>query len=86
MAEERPEVFYTNSINFFVSMFDFILDVGIKAPAPDGSAVHNSIVKIAMSPQHAKAVAKILQENVRAYEEAFGTFPAAPNPESMPKE
>lgn len=39
------------------------------------------ISKVVMSPQHTKAVLKVLQENIVEYEAQFGTIPEITQPE-----
>lgn len=70
---------YSNSLNVLTTTWDFILLFG-SAQLPEkiggaGQAVKAAIrvdAAITMSPQHAKASAKALQDVVDGYEEKFG--------------
>lgn len=63
-----PE-FYANSCAFTVTIYEFLLQFGIKTdPKTDAKA----LVNVRMSPQHAKVMARILAKNVKAYEKEVG--------------
>lgn len=59
---------YANSVNFFVSIYDFTFDFGTGGTENK----HQSIVKIKMSPQHAKVMSILLSDNVKRYERDIG--------------
>ena len=69
---------YSNSVQVRVSLWDFFLSFGtITQNAPD--AVHiNNFQGIFLSPQQAKALANVLQQNVQQYESTFGEIKLEP--------
>jgi Protein of unknown function (DUF3467) len=69
---------YANSVQVRVNLWDFFLLFGrINQTAPDNVAIHN-FQGIYISPQHAKALLKILQQNIQQYETAFGEIRLEP--------
>jgi hypothetical protein len=69
---------YANSVQVRVNLWDFFLLFGrINQTAPDNVAIHN-FQGIYISPQQAKALLKILQQNVQQYETAFGEIRLEP--------
>jgi hypothetical protein len=70
---------YSNSVQVRVSLWDFFLSFGtITQNAPD--AVHiNNFQGIFLSPQQAKALANVLQQNVQQYESTFGEIKLEPH-------
>jgi Protein of unknown function (DUF3467) len=59
---------YANSVNFFLSIYDITMDFG----STDKNNKHQSLVKIKMSPQHAKVMSILLSNNIRKYESDIG--------------
>lgn len=71
MSEEvKPFRVYSNDFGFNVSHYDVVLEV--KENIPGKQIVHGTI---SLSPQHAKAIAGLMNENIRKYEEIFGEIP-----------
>ena len=69
---------YANSVQIRISVWDFLLVFGkVTQTAPDTVAIHNSS-GIFMSPQQAKALLNLLQQNVNQYEAAFGQITLEP--------
>jgi hypothetical protein len=69
-AEYREN--YANSVQMRVSLWDFFLMFGMaNQTAPDAVAIQN-FQGIYLSPQQAKALSKLLQQNLSQYEAAFG--------------
>lgn len=63
---------YANSVQVRVSVWDFFLIFGRMQPqTPDQVEVHN-FQGIYLSPQQAKALVTILQQNIAQYESTFG--------------
>jgi flagellar protein FlaG len=63
---------YSNSVQIRVNLWDFLLLFGrINQTAPDAVTIHN-FQAIYVSPQQAKALLNVLQQNVTQYETAFG--------------
>ena len=79
-ADYREE--YANSVQIRVNLWDFFLMFGrINQTGTDSVAIHN-FQGIYVSPQQAKALLNVLQQNVSQYEAAFGEItlePAAGN-------
>ena len=66
---------YSNQMTVTHTREEFVLDFLMVAP-PAGSVT----ARVILSPGHAKRVVAALSENVRKYEEAHGTIPAAEEP------
>ena len=63
---------YANSVQIRVNLWDFFLLFGVvNQTAPDQVSIHN-FQGIYVSPQQAKAVLNVLQQNVSQYEATFG--------------
>lgn len=69
---------YANSVQVRVNLWDFFLMFGrVNQTAADNVAIHN-FQGIYVSPQQAKALLNILQQNVTQYESAFGEIKLEP--------
>jgi hypothetical protein len=69
---------YANSVQVRVNLWDFFLMFGrINQTAADNVAIHN-FQGIYVSPQQAKALLNVLQQNVTQYESAFGEIKLEP--------
>ena len=69
---------YANSVQVRVNLWDFFLLFGrVNQTAPDNVALHN-FQGIYVSPQQAKALLNVLQQNVTQYESAFGEIRLEP--------
>jgi hypothetical protein len=63
---------YANSVQMRVSLWDFFLLFGtVNQTAPDAVTIRN-FQGVYVSPQQAKALLNVLQQNVKQYEAAFG--------------
>ena len=63
---------YANSVQIRLNLWDFFLMFGrVNQTSPDEVQIHN-FQGIYLSPQQAKALLKLLQQNVSQYEAAFG--------------
>lgn len=70
---------YANSVQIRVNLWDFLLLFGrVNQTAPDNVAIHN-FQGIYVSPQQAKALLNVLQQNVTQYESAFGEIRLEPH-------
>ena len=75
-AEYREN--YANSVQIRMNLWDFMLLFGrVDQTAPDNVSIHN-FQAIYVSPQQAKALLNILQQNVTQYEAAFGEIKLEP--------
>ena len=71
---------YANSVQVRANLWDFFLSFGvINQSAPDAVAIQN-FQGIYLSPQQAKALLNVLQQNVSQYEAAFGEIRLEPQP------
>jgi flagellar protein FlaG len=69
---------YANSVQIRVNLWDFFLMFGrVSQTAADNVAIHN-FQGIYVSPQQAKALLNVLQQNVSQYETAFGEIKLEP--------
>src|SRR5277367_1654424 len=69
---------YANSVQVRVNLWDFFLMFGrVNQTAADNVAIHN-FQGIYVSPQQAKALLNVLQQNVTQYESAFGEIRLEP--------
>jgi flagellar protein FlaG len=75
-AEYREN--YANSVQIRVSLWDFFLMFGrVNQTAPDNVQIHN-FQGVYLSPQQAKALLNLMQQNVSQYEAAFGEIKLEP--------
>jgi flagellar protein FlaG len=69
---------YANSVQVRVSLWDFFLMFGtLRQSAPDAVSIQN-FQGIFFSPQQAKALLNVLQQNVSQYEATFGEIRLEP--------
>ncbi len=69
--EEKVPEFYVNQVNMIVSIYEVLLQFGLKTnPEQDAQSVAN----IRMSPQHAKVMTLLLLKNLRSYEKDIGAI------------
>jgi len=69
---------YANSVQVRVNLWDFFLLFGrVSQTAPDNVSIQN-FQGIYVSPQQAKAVLNVLQQNVTQYESTFGEIKLEP--------
>lgn len=69
---------YCNSVQIRVNVWDFFLQFGtVEQPNPENVEITN-FQGIYLSPQQAKALLNVLQQNVQHYEQAFGEIKLDP--------
>ena len=69
---------YANSVQIRVNLWDFFLMFGrVNQTSPENVAINN-FQGIYLSPQQAKALLNVLQQNVQQYESAFGEIKLEP--------
>src|SRR5207302_11263935 len=69
---------YANSVQVRVNLWDFFLLFGrVNQTAPDSVSIQN-FQGIYVSPQQAKALLNVLQQNVSQYENTFGEIKLEP--------
>jgi hypothetical protein len=69
---------YANSVQVRVSLWDFFLMFGIMNQTSSDSVTILNHHGIYLSPQQAKALANVLNQNVTQYEQAFGEIKLEP--------
>jgi flagellar protein FlaG len=70
---------YSNSVQVRVNLWDFFLQFGtLHQTRPEEVEIKN-FQGIYLSPQQAKALLNVLQQNVAQYENAFGEIKLDPN-------
>lgn len=75
---------YANSVQVRVSLWDFFLSFGtITQSAPDAVNITN-FQGVYLSPQQAKALANVLNQNIAQYEGTFGEIRLEPKQGSAP--
>jgi hypothetical protein len=79
VKSEKFFKFYTNAANLEMTPWDFTLLFGELKKSGDRMTIEHS-VGIAMSPQHAKALAGILLTQVKEYEKQIGEIKLPPPP------
>ena len=77
---------YANSVQVRVNLWDFFLMFGtINQTAPDAVNIAN-FQGVYLSPQQAKALANLLNQNIAQYESAFGEIKLEPVQGEVPRE
>ena len=69
---------YSNSVQVRVSVWDFFLVFGTMEQKSEAEVDLRNFQGIYLSPQQAKALASILQQNVTSYETTFGEIKLDP--------
>ena len=65
-----PE-YYSDSVNFATNLYGFSLEFGVMQGQDEPP---RSVVRVRMSPQHAKIMSLLLRKNVQEYERRIGTI------------
>ena len=72
---------YANSVQVRANLWDFFLMFGtLNQTAPDSVSIQN-FQGIYLSPQQAKALLNVLQQNLSQYEATFGEIRLEPKPQ-----
>ena len=70
---------YSNSVQVRANLWDFFLMFGtLNQTAPDKVTIE-AFQGVYLSPQQAKALTNVLQQNIAQYESAFGTIKLEPS-------
>jgi flagellar protein FlaG len=75
---------YANSVQVRVSVWDFLLVFGRLQPLSTQDVEVQNFQGIYLSPQQAKALVTILEQNVRQYENTFGEIKLDPGIAQQP--
>lgn len=71
---------YANSVQVRVNLWDFFLMFGmINQTSPESVSIQN-FQGVYLSPQQAKALSNVLQQNLSQYEATFGEIRLEPKP------
>ena len=74
---------YANSVQIRVNLWDFFLMFGtVNQTAPDNVVIHN-FQGVYLSPQQAKALHNVLNQNISQYEATFGEIKLEPHSTSQ---
>jgi hypothetical protein len=76
-ASEVPV--YANDVWIQMSLWDLVMDFGVLMESSRERLRVQGLVRIAMSPQHAKVFAELLTRNIERYEKRFGPIPESPS-------
>ncbi|MBM3812718.1 MAG: DUF3467 domain-containing protein [Acidimicrobiia bacterium] len=71
---------YANSVQVRVNLWDFFLMFGIINQTAQDSVEIRNFQGVYLSPQQAKALANLLNQNISQYESAFGEIQLEPKP------
>lgn len=69
---------YANSVQIRVSLWDFFITMGTAQQNSPDAVTLNIFQGIYLSPQQAKALSNLLQQNIAHYESAFGEIKLEP--------
>jgi hypothetical protein len=69
---------YANSVQVRVNLWDFLLMFGRVNQTTTDNVIINNFQGVYVSPQQAKALLNVLQQNVTQYETAFGEIRLEP--------
>jgi len=70
---------YANSVQVRVNLWDFFLSFGVFTQTAADTVSISNFQGIYLSPQQAKALFNILQQNITHYESAFGEIRLGPH-------
>ena len=69
---------YANSVQVRVNVWDFFLNFGTMQPTSETQVEIHNFQGIYLSPQQAKALSAVLNQNISNYESAFGEIKLDP--------
>jgi flagellar protein FlaG len=76
---------YANSVQVQKSVWDFRLTFGTAYQETVDQITINTFQTVYLSPQQAKALCSLLEQNLIQYEHTFGTIVLEPRPPIMPQ-
>jgi flagellar protein FlaG len=87
ILERTPEYRegYANSVQVQKSVWDFRLTFGTAYQEVAEQITINTFQTVYLSPQQAKALCALLEQNLLQYEHTFGTIALEPRPAAMPQ-
>lgn len=69
---------YSNSVQVRANLWDFFLMFGVLAPSSQDAVTIQNFQGVYLSPQQAKALLNVLQQNISQYEATFGEIKIEP--------
>lgn len=77
---ENPDTptFYVNNVEMRSSQWDVRFVMGEVDEASDDTLAVKELVRVYMSPQHAKVFAEVLAAQIKRYEDTFGPINVGP--------
>jgi hypothetical protein len=72
---------YANSVQVRANLWDFFVGFGIMTQTGAEDVSIRMFQGVYLSPQQAKALTNILQQNIKQYEDAFGEIRLEPKPQ-----
>jgi hypothetical protein len=87
VLERNPEYRegYANSVQVQKSVWDFRLTFGTAYQETAEQITINTFQTVYLSPQQAKALCSLLEQNLLQYEHTFGAIALEPRPAAMPQ-
>lgn len=76
---ELAPFFYVNNVSVKTSLWDVTLELERIVDLTDERLTARRVATIAMSPQHAQALAAMLTRQIARYERDFGRLPRLPD-------
>ena len=73
---------YANSVQVRANLWDFFLSFGTMTQTAQDAVVIHNFQGIYLSPQQAKALLNIMQQNISQYETTFGEIKLEPHGQS----
>jgi len=77
---------YANSVQVRVSVWDFLLIFGLIQQQVSGTVEVQNFQGVYLSPQQAKALMTVLEQNVVQYEKTFGEIKIDPSMSHAPEQ
>lgn len=72
---------YSNFVRVAHTPYEFLIDFGMGIPEEMEINISSRII---MSPSHAKAFLRAIEDNIRKYETSFGTIPVVKEGHNTP--
>ena len=68
--------FYSNNVQIRMTVMDLVFRFGEFSEEKDGGFCIREVARVSMSPQHAKALRKVLNQYIDQYETDHGRIPS----------
>jgi hypothetical protein len=82
LSEPDVPEYYSDAVRIAVGAYGFLIELGVQGPPDTPSSELPRVKRLAlvrMSPQHALILARLIEKNVKIYQDTFGKIqlPAA---------